>query len=282
MKLKHFQAADLFYERVRDYLEQDVAQHCMLLRACYALSHNPQPRDRPPYLATVEAEDILAVAIWISPRYLILSQVQDFAALDLIAQDLSNRQEPLRGVSSLPDIAAAFAQKWQALTQNSYQLSLKLWANQLVQVQPISQASGHLRLVEESDRPLLINWLEAFDIEALGQVENNAEASVDRFLAQKTLYLWQDGVPVSMAGGRKSLPTGGWIAPVYTPPEYRRKGYASSCVAALSQQLLDQGCDYCMLFTDQTNPTSNRIYQAIGYQPVCDWYDYSFHQPLSS
>lgn len=277
MKLNHFQAADLFYERVKEYLEQDTARHCMLLRACYALLHNPQRRDRPPYLATVEAEDILAVAIWISPRYLILSQMHDFAALDLIAQDLNARQEAPRGVSSLPGIAVAFAQKWQALTQNSYQLSLKLWANQLVQVQSISQASGHLRVAEEGDRSLLINWLEAFDIEALGQIESNPEASADRFLAQKTLYLWQDGVPVSMAGGRKSLPTGGWIAPVYTPPEYRRKGYASSCVAALSQQLLDQGCNYCVLFTDQTNPTSNHVYQAIGYQPVCDWYDYSFH-----
>ncbi|MBD1996389.1 GNAT family N-acetyltransferase [Leptolyngbya sp. FACHB-541] len=278
MKLNHFQAADRFYERVKDYLEQHTAQHCMLLRACYALLHNPQPRDRLPYLATVEAEDILAVAMWISPRYLILSQVRDFAALDLIAQDLSTYQEPLPGVSSLPDIATDFAQKWQALTQNSYKLSLKLWANQLVQVQSISQASGYLRLAEEGDRSLLINWLKAFDIEALGQIENNAEASVDRALAQKTLYLWHDGVPVSMAGGRKSLHTGGWISPVYTPPEYRRKGYASSCVAALSQRLLDQGCDYCILFTDQTNSTSNHVYQAIGYQPVCDWYDYSFYQ----
>ncbi|MBD2058547.1 GNAT family N-acetyltransferase [Oculatella sp. FACHB-28] len=278
MKLNHFQAADRFYERVKDHLEQHTAQHCMLLRACYALLHNPQPRARPPYLATVEAEDILAVAVWISPRYLILSQVRDFAALDLIAQDLSTHQEPLPGVSSLPDIATAFAQKWQALTQQSYKLSLKLWANQLVQVQSIPQASGYLQLAEEGDRSLLINWLKAFDIEALGQIENNAEASVDRALAQKTLYLWHDGVPVSMAGGRKSLPNGGWISPVYTPPEYRRKGYASSCVAALSQRLLDQGCDYCMLFTDQTNSTSNHVYQAIGYQPVCDWYDYSFYQ----
>jgi predicted GNAT family acetyltransferase len=278
MKLHHFQAADLFYERVKDYLGQHTVQHCMLLRACYALLHNPQPRDRPPYLAIVEANSaILAVAIWISPRYLILSKVQDVAALDLIAQDLSDRQEPLRGVSSLPDIATAFAQRWQALTQQTYQLSLKMWANQLIQVQPIHLAKGFLRLAEEGDRPLLTNWLKAFDIEALGQIESNIEASVDRGLIQKTLYLWQDGVPVSIAGGRRSLPNGGWIGLVYTPLEYRRKGYASSCVATLSQQLLNQGCDYCMLFADQTNPTSNHIYQAIGYQPVCDWYDYSFH-----
>lgn len=105
MKLNHFQDADLFYERVKDYLGQHTARHCMLLRACYALLHNPQPRERPPYLAIVEANStILAVAIWISPRYLMLSQVQDWAALDLIAQDLSDRQEPCGALAVCPTL----------------------------------------------------------------------------------------------------------------------------------------------------------------------------------
>jgi predicted GNAT family acetyltransferase len=47
-------------------------------------------------------------------------------------------------------------------------------------------------------------------------------------------------------------------------------------VAALSQTLLDQGRMYCFLFTDLANPTSNHIYQAIGYQPICDVNEYSF------
>jgi uncharacterized protein len=63
---------------------------------------------------------------------------------------------------------------------------------------------------------------------------------------------------------------------VYTPPEHRRKGYASACVATLSQTLLNQGYKYCFLFTDLANPTSNHIYEAIGYQSVGDLSDYSF------
>ncbi len=60
--------------------------------------------------------------------------------------------------------------------------------------------------------------------------------------------------------------------------KYRRQGYASSCVAALSQTLLDQGRKYCFLFTDLANPTSNHIYQAIGYQPICDMNEYWFEE----
>ncbi len=90
------------------------------------------------------------------------------------------------------------------------------------------------------------------------------------------IYVWQNQAPVSMACGKFATPNLSMIGPVYTPPEYRRQGYASSCVAALSQTLLNQGHRYCCLFTDLANPTSNHIYHEIGYQPVGDWQDYSF------
>ena len=40
--------------------------------------------------------------------------------------------------------------------------------------------------------------------------------------------------------------------------------------AAASQAQLDAGRTFVFLFTDLANPTSNRIYQAIGYEPVID------------
>jgi predicted GNAT family acetyltransferase len=66
------------------------------------------------------------------------------------------------------------------------------------------------------------------------------------------------------------------IGPVYTPPDYRGRGYASACTAALSQQMLYAGYQYCFLYTDLSNPTSNRIYQNIGYELVCDIDSYRF------
>jgi predicted GNAT family acetyltransferase len=63
---------------------------------------------------------------------------------------------------------------------------------------------------------------------------------------------------------------------VYTPPHLRKQGYATSCVAALTQRMLDSGKRFCCLYTDLTNPTSNAIYQKIGYQPVCDSEDLVF------
>ena len=170
----------------------------------------------------------------------------------------------------------AFVQVWQTLTGQSYQREVELRIYQLERVEPVAPASGYLRLATEDDRPLLLRWFTAFNFEIDGVVNEEIKRRVDVELKRQSTYLWEDGVPVSMAGGRQFSPTAARIAPVYTPPEYRRKGYATACVAALSQKLLDQGCDRCFLFTDLANPTSNRIYQQVGYRPICDWHEYSF------
>src|SRR6478735_1448343 len=75
------------------------------------------------------------------------------------------------------------------------------------------------------------------------------------------------GATVSMGGYGGSTPNGGRIGPIYTPPELRRRGYASALTAELTQMLLDRGRRFCFLFTDLANPTSNSIYQQIGYRP---------------
>ena len=89
--------------------------------------------------------------------------------------------------------------------------------------------------------------------------------------------IWEaDGKPVSMAGYSGPTPNGIRIGAVYTPKDQRRKGYASACTAGLSQHLLDLGFQFCFLFTDLLNPTSNHIYQQIGFEPVSDVDQYSF------
>jgi hypothetical protein len=63
---------------------------------------------------------------------------------------------------------------------------------------------------------------------------------------------------------------------VYTPPEARGRGYASNLVAQVAQAQLDAGRRFVFLFTDLANPTANRIYQEIGFEPVIDIDEYVF------
>ncbi|MFQ4146592.1 GNAT family N-acetyltransferase [Chlorogloeopsis sp. ULAP02] len=277
MKLHHFEDASLFYNLVKEYLLNQEALHNLQLGIANTLIHHPEVYKSQPYLATVEAGgDIVAVAMRTPPHVLLLSQIKDGRAVEMIAQDLYLSSRSLPGVNAPTAEAQAFAEKWRSLSGQSYKLKMATRAFQLEKVNFVSTAKGYLRLARESDRELLKNWCEAFWLEIGESINSNSEQWVERSLRQGNIYLWENEMSVSMACSGQPTPNGVRIGLVYTPLQYRRQGYASACVATLSQTLLNQGHKYCFLFTDLANPTSNHIYQAIGYQPVGDWNNYSF------
>ena len=108
-----------------------------------------------------------------------------------------------------------------------------------------------------------------------GTIEGAREIAELR-IADRDLFIWDDGGPVSTVTKTRHSTHGIVVSLVYTPPAHRNRGYASAAVAALSQQLLDAGWEFCALFTDLANPTSNSIYQRIGYRPVADFDEYIF------
>lgn len=277
MQLHRFDNIKEFWRNTQDYLLQHQAEHNLLLGISHNLLHYPDRYPHPPYLAIVGTNDnVLAAAIQTPPNKLVLSKAVDLDALTLIAQDLQDYSEPLPGVRGLVAEIEAFLQAWQTFTRHSYRLVTEMCIQELTQVEPIATANGYLRSATEGDRSLLLKWFTAFASEIGEVVSADAERMVEGGLKRQSIYLWDDGTTVSLACGSQSLPAAARIGPVYTPPEYRRQGYATACVAALSQQLLDQGCHHCFLFTDLANPTSNHIYQMIGYRPICNWHDYSF------
>jgi uncharacterized protein len=275
MQLHRFDSIDKFWNKTQAYLLQHEAENNLLLAVVHTLLHNPERYQNPPYLAMVEIDgDVVATAIRTPPRKLLLSKASDLDALTIIARDLE--QEPLPGVMGLVPEVETFLREWQGLTGQSYRRLMEMRIHQLTALQPLIAAHGHLRLVTENDRTLLREWLPAFDAETGLEVIEDVEPIVTNRLNKQDTYLWEDNnVPVSLAAGMQFSPNAARIGSVYTPPAYRRKGYATACVAALSQKLLDEGCDSCFLLTDIANPTSNHIYQQIGYVPVCDWHEYS-------
>ena len=102
--------------------------------------------------------------------------------------------------------------------------------------------------------------------------EDTLSRTVDHRLSQPDwgMLLWEDDGPVSLAGYGGETPHGIRVGPVYTPPEHRGRGYATALVAALSAARLAEGRRFCFLHTDLANPTSNAIYERIGYERVCE------------
>jgi predicted GNAT family acetyltransferase len=106
-----------------------------------------------------------------------------------------------------------------------------------------------------------------------------AREMAERKVEDRDIYIWEDEKPVSMAAQVRPTSNGTSVSLVYTPPEFRQRGYATACVASVSQLLLDSGWKFCALFTNLANPASNRLYQNIGYRPVCDFDEYVFSTP---
>ena len=281
MKIIKFENANKYYRKVESYLLQDEAAHCLFIGLSKALCNSQSKHEYFPYLVAVEHNGvIMATAIRTSPqRRLVLSRSTDVKAVRLIAKDAAAfENKSLPGVIGLKFETTTFARTWHSLTKQDYELAFAMMIHQLETVKPIAKASGSFRLVETSDRNLITNWIEAFELEALGDSEPKSDPQIwfEKNLANKSLYVWVDKEIVSMAAFGGATPNGVRINAVYTPPEHRGKGYATSCVAALSQHLLDIGYKYCFLFTDLANPTSNHIYQKIGYQAVYEISNYSF------
>jgi len=132
------------------------------------------------------------------------------------------------------------------------------------------------------DRDLLRGWFRAFAEEALPpehpRDDDQTDANIDHRLAGHGggFWLWEDGEPVSLSGHHDVPRVGSRIGPVYTPPEHRGRGYATRLVAELSSARLAMGDPACFLFTDLANPTSNAIYELIGYLKLCDAEAYVF------
>ncbi|BAZ37681.1 GCN5-related N-acetyltransferase [Calothrix sp. NIES-4101] len=276
MKLYRFDSSQEFCDRIQGYLLQQEARHCLLFGIVDTLIRRPERYPQPPYLASVEEkEETVAVALMTPPYSLVLS-CQDLQSLDVLIQDLYIQKIPLPGVNAPTTEAKTFAQAWQKLTGQSYKLKRQMRIHQLQCVQNVARTKGYLRSATVAERDFLIEWNRACEMEIFGEEITNAEHLVDYHLKYNTAYIWEDEIPVSLVCYAGSTPNGKRFGPVYTPPAYRQKGYATTAVAELSQKSLDMGYQFCCLYTDLKNPVSNHVYRKIGYEPVIDCCEYIF------
>ena len=284
MNLTRFTTPADFQKRVEPFLAQREAENNLILGILSGLVRSPELYADAPYLALVEDDNgaVIVAALRTPPFNVVLSLIPDVSAREraiaLLAEDLRQVYGRLPGVTADADSGRAFASEWRRLTGELYRIAVAERIYQLDEVIPVTGVPGSLRPATPDDRDILVAWLDAFQREAMPGSLETAERLVEGLFTStaRRMYFWEDGEPVAMVGSSGRTPHGVRIGPVYTPPAHRGKGYASACTAALSQLLLDEGNRYCFLYTDLSNPTSNKIYQAIGYRPVCDADMYSF------
>jgi hypothetical protein len=138
------------------------------------------------------------------------------------------------------------------------------------------QAAGFARRAVAADADVLTTMMDGYGTE-IGRVLPADQQSqwIRTRIERNRVWVWEHaGRVVSLVGHQQTIFGATRVGPVYTPPEDRGRGYASALTAHVSRQLREAGSEVC-LSTDLANPTSNKIYAAIGYRPLMDFVLYA-------
>jgi RimJ/RimL family protein N-acetyltransferase len=190
------------------------------------------------------------------------------ALVELLAPDAA----AIAGVNGERAATDAFAAAWSERTGARAHVHRRMRLHRLGEfADPDPPPPGRAVVAAPEHRDVLIAWYEAFAAE-IEEPQRDVRPQVDDRIAYGGAFVWlgDDGEPVSLAGRTRLVAGQVRIAPVYTPPEHRGRGYAAGATAAATRSALEAGAREVLLYTDLANPTANRLYERLGYEGVED------------
>jgi predicted GNAT family acetyltransferase len=265
-----------FRSRTEAFLLRDPLRHTVITTGTANSAGGLDGSNEPSRFLSVHAEDdtVLGVAMRSAGQDLYLGDIAE-DCVDAVAEALAEVVPDVGGVEGAPEHATRFGDRWSALLGVGYRHSYTSRLYRLGTLE-VPDAAGSPRRAVESDIELCLAWSEAMRVESEMGPNGWTATQIGKRIAAGRWWLWEhEGRPVSLAAHQ--APGYGWsrIGPVYTPPADRGHGYASVLTAQVAHTLRTKGLNVC-LFTDPANPISNKIYQAIGFEPVREFVRYAF------
>lgn len=235
-------------------------------------------------MSTIKQDNKVVLVALMTPPYKItlyvLDNNMDKTAIKCLVDGLEAKGIQVPGVVTEKSLAETFADEYCKPKGLTHKVSVSQRIYKLAHVNNEIPKIGTLRLPNKQDWSFLPFWIEGFMADVNTGSNGAVSEDIEKYsyhISQDKLYILEiDGIAISMAKIIREIPNGVCVGIVYTPPYWRKKGYASGVVAQISQAYLDKGYKFCVLYTDLTNPTSNSIYQKIGYKPVCDSLEITF------
>jgi len=271
---------DQFLAEAGDFLHAEAARNTVILSVTENLRRREKPGGGGTLFGWWREGTVTGAFMHTEGLPLFLTSMSGAAAAGL-AEDLAAAGRAVPGVNGAGEAAAAFAAAWRQHTGDDAAVHVRMRLYKLGRLVPPEPApAGAPRVAAERDRDLLVEWYRAFGLVAGDPPGRDYSAEVSERLGYGGLTLWEaGGVPVSMAGLTRVVRRTARVAPVYTPPALRGRGYAAAVTAAVSQAALDAGAAEVVLYTDLANPTPNSVYQRLGYAPVEDRLVLEFRRP---
>ena len=274
----------LFYEQVHHLWDGAETRNNLIMGLALRLQSNLHAYgDGNPLMALVkDSVGEAKVSALMTPPFALIVQSEPLnkPALEALADLLIAKGFVLPGVNGIAEVSDYFAEIWQEKTGQKARKILNSRAYELRQVLPISYPGGEMKLAEDPDAQLAADMLNAMTEEVVvGHKKPHTAQSMLETIQRQHVFFWEvEGEVVSITIASRPQIKGICVSGVYTLPAGRRKGYARALVAEVSKELLSRGYEQTNLFTDLSNPTSNKIYQEVGYRPVADYHQYEFVQ----
>ena len=280
--VNHIHAKELI-ELSGDYLEKRESENNLPFGLAHTLAKDPHyyGPELPLLLSILENGCTVGVAVRTPPHRIVLSVIENEfeVVIELLVRYLHTADAPIPGVVGPEIESRCFAGKWiRAVPGVSARPAKRLRVFEARSVVDVPLSPGRLRHAEIEDLPLMAMWIEKFSSEAIGKESEpgKAERNAVKYIAERILYVWDHDGPVSIVKESRAMKNGAVISLVYTPPEMRSRGYATSSVYQLTKKLLSDDYKFCNLFTDLANPASNHIYPKVGYAPLGDTLEFDF------
>ncbi|MDR0975711.1 MAG: hypothetical protein LBM01_01975 [Christensenellaceae bacterium] len=175
-----------------------------------------------------------------------------------------------------------FAKEYARITNQRYEQEETWFAYKLGKLQNVKKSDGKIRIATKNDSYFIPYWWREFGAESGVGTGDELDINnrINKFLKLKhdiVLFIDSDDIPVSMVGWKRISETLCRIGPVYTPPQFRRSGYATTAVCLLCEQLQTKYKDI-MLLADADYPASNACYQKIGFERLFSMMQYKIGQ----
>lgn len=262
-----------FADRVMDALLKEEAKNSLMIGV---LNNVIQGVYEAFHQFTVEENGELLAILQVTPphplHYIVVDSEQEEKLPAFIIPHLLENEIPFTEVVSERVQAERFGKAWQEITSGTSEMFMSQGLYRLDEVEDIEMAKGHMRKATTADQAQLEAWYSAFEAESglRSSPPEKVTKAIDTMLKNDDAVFWEvDGQLVSCAKRSRPTENGITVSFVYTSPDARGRGYARSLVADLSRQLLETK-SFCVLYTDLTNPTSNKIYQEVGYEQIMD------------
>lgn len=198
---------------------------------------------------------------------------------------LLNKEIEIESVRGVLPFVCKFNDIWCATMKCSAELLFNQGIYAISKLNNRNLKYGTLREMKAEDKELAKEWIQNFYKSAnhISLTPVKIENTVMELLKNRSLYVWEDHIPVAMVGIVRRLANTAVLSYVYTPNQYQNQGYATTCVYALTQKVLDIGYEKCCLHADLDNPISNAVYKKIGFELIdrqCI-YKYKYSRPVN-